>query len=158
LSEVEGRVDQFIPHYEYEAVLAHIRRNHTDMLTAANAIDRARDNLKLAQVVPVPDVEVRADLWKEFEIAPFNYFHAVSVSVPLPVWDRNQGNIRAASAGLVRASEEPHRVEANLTNQLAAAYAAYQTSLDAVEYYRRYILPNQVRYYRGVFERRKIDP
>jgi cobalt-zinc-cadmium efflux system outer membrane protein len=158
LTAVEGRVDRLIPYYDYDAVLAHVRRYHTDILTAANTFDKAQFALKLAQVTPLPDVEVRADLWKETTVPPFNNFHAVSIGVPLPLWDQNRGNIRAASAGLVRASEEPHRVEVTLTNGLAAAYAAYRTNLDAVEYYRRYILPGQVRYYRGVFERRKIDP
>jgi cobalt-zinc-cadmium efflux system outer membrane protein len=157
LSAVEGRVDRLIPYYEYDAVRARVLRSHTDVLTARNTLDKARYGLKLAQVTPVPDVEVRADLWKEFTVAPFNDFHTVSVSVPLPVWDRNRGAIRAAAATLVRASEGPHQVEVALTQRLATAYAAYETNLDAVEYYRRYILPDQVRYYRGVFERRKID-
>jgi cobalt-zinc-cadmium efflux system outer membrane protein len=158
LTAVEGRVDRLIPYYEFDAVLDHVRRNHTDILTAVNTIEKARYNLKLAQVTPVPDIDVRADLWKEFTVPPFNNFHTVSVSVPLPVWDQNKGNIRASSAALVRASEEPHRVEVTLTNGLATVFAAYRTNLDALEYYRRYILPNQVRYYRGVFERRRIDP
>jgi cobalt-zinc-cadmium efflux system outer membrane protein len=157
LTAVEGRVDRLIPYYDYDAVLSHVLRNHTDIVTARNTVEKARYTLKLAQVTPVPDVEVRADLWKEFQVAPFNTFHTVSVSVPLPIWDQNRGNIRAASSGLVRASEEPHRVEITLTNNLATAYAAYKTNLDAVEYYRRYILPDQVRYYRGVFQRRQID-
>jgi cobalt-zinc-cadmium efflux system outer membrane protein len=157
LSAVEGRVDKLVPYYEYDTVLAHILRSHTDVLTARNGLEKARYNLQFAQVTPVPDVEVRADLWREFTVPPFNNFHTVSVSVPLPVWDQNRGNIRAAAAGLVRASEEPHRVEVTLTNGLATAYASYKTNLDAVEYYRRDILPDQVRYYRGVFERRKID-
>jgi cobalt-zinc-cadmium efflux system outer membrane protein len=158
LSDVEGRVDRLIPYYDYDAVWAHILGNHTDVLIARNTLEKARYGLKLAQVAPVPDVEVRADLWKEFTVTPFNTWHTLSVSVPLPVWDRNRGNIRAAAAGLVRGSEESHRVEVALTNGLAAAYATYMDNLDAVEYYRRDILPDQVRYYRGVFERRKIDP
>jgi outer membrane protein, heavy metal efflux system len=158
LTAVEGRVDKLVPYYEYDTVLAHILRNHTDVLTARNAIEKARYNVQFAQVTPVPDVDVRADVWKETTVAPFDAFHTISVSVPLPVWDRNQGAIRAASAALVRASEEPHRVDVTLTNGLATAYASYKTNLDAVEYYRRDILPDQVRYYRGVFERRKIDP
>jgi cobalt-zinc-cadmium efflux system outer membrane protein len=158
LSAVEGRVDRLIPYYEYDAVLVHVLRSHTDVLTARNTLERARYGLKLAQVTPLPDIEVRADLWKEFTVPPFNNFHSVSVSVPLPVLDQNRGNIRAAAASLLRGSEEPHRVAVTLTNGLATAYAAYKTNLDAVDYYRRYILPNQVRYYRGVFERRKIDP
>ncbi len=34
----------------------------------------------------------------------------------------------------------------------------YKNNLDALDYYRRYILPDQVRAYRGVYERRQIDP
>jgi cobalt-zinc-cadmium efflux system outer membrane protein len=158
LSAVEGRVERLVPYYDYDAVLAYTLRNHTDVLTARNAVERARYNLRLAQVTPVPDVEVRGELWREFTVPPFNNFHTVSVSVPLPVWDQNRGNIRAAAAGLARGSEEAQRVEVALANGLATAYAAYKTNLDAVEYYRRYILPDQVRYYRGVFDRRKVDP
>jgi cobalt-zinc-cadmium efflux system outer membrane protein len=157
LSAVEGQVDAIFPYYEYDTVLAHVLRNHTDVLTARNGLEKARYNLQFAQVTPVPDVEVRYDLLKETNFAPFNAFHTVSVSGPLPVWDKNKGAIRTAAAALVRASEEPHRVEVTLTNGLATAYASYKTNLDAVEYYRRDILPEQVRYYRGVFERRKID-
>ena len=63
----------------------------------------------------------------------------------MPVWDRNKGAITAAEAALIRASEGPHRVEMNLTNTLATAYSGYKNNLEALEYYRRYILPDQVR-------------
>jgi cobalt-zinc-cadmium efflux system outer membrane protein len=45
-----------------------------------------------------------------------------------------------------------------LTTNLATAYATYKNNLFAMDYYRRNILPDQVRYYRGVFERRQVDP
>jgi len=84
--------------------------------------------------------------------------HTATIGFPLPVWDHNKGGIIAAEAALVRATEEPHRVEENLVNSLATAYTGYKSNLDALEYYRRFILPDQVRYYRGVFDRRQIDP
>jgi cobalt-zinc-cadmium efflux system outer membrane protein len=158
LSAVEGQVDRLIPYYDYDAVLAHVLRNHTDVLTARNTLEGTRYALKLAQVTPVPDVEVRGDVWKENTVFPFQYFHALTVSIPVGLWNRNQGGIRAAAAALVRAAEGPHQAEVALTTNLAAAYAGYKTNLAAVEYYRRNILPDQVRYYRGVFERRKVDP
>src|SRR5262249_25391591 len=65
LTAVEGQVDRLIPYYDYDAALAHVLRNHTDVLTARNALQGARYSLKFAQVTPVPDVEVRGDLWKE---------------------------------------------------------------------------------------------
>jgi cobalt-zinc-cadmium efflux system outer membrane protein len=152
LTEIEGRVDRLIPYYDYDVVRAYVLSHHTDVLTARNGLQKARYNLQLAQVTPVPDVEIRGDVWKEQTIGPFNYFHTVSLGVPLPMWDQNKGGILSAAAALVRAEEEPHRVAVSLTNSLTTAYATYQTNLDAVEYYRRDILPDLVRYYRGIFE------
>jgi cobalt-zinc-cadmium efflux system outer membrane protein len=154
LAEVAGRIDSAIPYFDYDKVLAHVLRNHTDVLTAGNGIDKARYNLKLAQVTPVPDLDVRVAILKEFALAPQQYVHTVQIGMPLPIWDRNKGNIIAAEAALVRATEEPHRVETALTNNLATAYANYKNNLDALEYYRKFILPDQVRAYRGVYERR----
>jgi cobalt-zinc-cadmium efflux system outer membrane protein len=157
LSEVSGRVDRLIPYYDYDAVLAHALSRHTDVLTARNVLDKARYNLKLAQITPYPDFDVQAAVFKESSIVPFTIFHTVQVSVPLPLWDRNKGNIIAAQAALIRAEEESHRVEFTLTGNLAMAYLNYKNNLDALEYYRRFILPDQVSAYRGVFERRQID-
>ncbi|MGO9114925.1 MAG: TolC family protein [Thermoguttaceae bacterium] len=158
LSEVGGRVDSAIPYYDYDAILAYVLRNHTDVLTAQNGIEAARYNLKLAQVTPIPDVDVNMAVAKDYSDAPHQTCPTLTLGVPLPVWDRNKGAIMAAEGALIRASEEPHRVEMNLTNTLATAYMNYKTNLEALEYYRRYILPDQVRAYRGAYDRRQIDP
>ena len=91
--------------------------------------------------------------------SPFaeKYVHSVTVGVPIPLWDQNKGNILAAEGALGHAMEEPHRVELALTNNLATAYANYKSSLELLEDYRKGILPDQIRYYRAVFERREID-
>jgi outer membrane protein, heavy metal efflux system len=158
LSEVAGRVDSAIPYYDFDAILAYVLRNHTDLLTACNGIDKARYNLKLAQVTPVPDVDVNVAVLRDFSLAPKQVTPTLTLGVPIPVWDHNKGAIVAAESALVRAEEEPHRAEQNLTNALAAAYMNYKNSLDSLEYYRRYILPDQVRAYRGAYDRRQIDP
>ncbi len=158
LGQVEGEVDRLIPYYDYDKVLAIVLQNHTDVLTAVNTIKGADYSLKLARVIPVPDVEVRGDIFKEHMIQPFQNYYMLSASIPFPVWDQNKGNIRAAAAAQVRAFEGPHAVEVNLTTKLALAYASYRANLYSLDYYRRNILPDQVRYYRGVFERRQVDP
>jgi cobalt-zinc-cadmium efflux system outer membrane protein len=158
LSEVAGRIDSMVPAYDYDAVLAHVIHNHTAVLTAHNGIDAARYNLKLAQILPaVPDVNVQATLAKDFAVPPFGISPSVQVTVPIPVFDQNKGNILAAEGTLLRASEEPHRVETMLTNNLANAYTNYRNNLDGLEYYRKHILPDQVRFYRGVYARRGVD-
>ena len=157
-SAVAGQVDRLIPYYDYDEVLANVLQNHTNILTARANLEAARYNLKLAQVTPVPDVDVRADIWKEHQVQPLQNYFTFQFGIPFPIWDRNQGGIVNAAAAMVRAAEGPHAAEVNLTTNLATAYATYKNNLFAMEYYRRNILPDQVRYYRGVFDRRQIDP
>jgi cobalt-zinc-cadmium efflux system outer membrane protein len=157
LTRVAGRIDAVIPSYDYDAVLAHALRNHTDVLTARNGLEKARFNLMSAQVTPIPDLGIQVMVQKEFALPPMQWVPSAQVTVPLPIWDQNRGAIIASEAALVRATEEPHRVEVTLTSNLAAAYANYKNNLDALEYYRRFILPDQVYYYRGVFTRRMVD-
>jgi cobalt-zinc-cadmium efflux system outer membrane protein len=158
LSEIAGQVDRLIPYYDFDKVLAHVLRSHTDILTARNGVKRAQYTLKLAQATLVPDLDVRMTLEKDFALAPFGTYHALSVGLPLPIWDQNKGNIIAAQAALIRSSEEAHRVEVTLANNLANAYSGYKNNLAALEEYRRTILPDLVRYYRGIYARRQVDP
>lgn len=157
LTEVAGRIDALIPYYDYDAILAYALQNHTEVLTARNVLEKARYNLKLAQITPYPDVDFNISVLKEYALAPKQFVHTATIGFPLPIWDQNKGAIMAAEGVLVRATEEPHRVEESLTTTLAMAYTGYKQNLDALEYYRRHILPDQVRYYRGVLNRRQID-
>ena len=157
LSEVAGRIDSHIPYFDYDAVLAKVLTNHTDILTARNSIEKARYNLKRQQVTPISDVDVQFYVGKETSLPPFQWVAQGQVGITLPLWDRNKGNIINAEAGLIRAIEQPHLAELNLSNNLQNAYNTYRNSLTALEDYRRYILPDLVRAYRGVLERRDID-
>jgi cobalt-zinc-cadmium efflux system outer membrane protein len=157
LTEVAGRIDAVIPYYDFDSVRDYALRNHTDVLIALNGLDKARYNLKLAQITPYPDVDVNVAFLKEYALLPKQFVHTVTIGVPFPIWDRNKGATIAAEAALMRASEESHRVEESLTTTLATAYMGYKNNLEALEYYRKFILPDQVRYYRGVLDRRQID-
>ena len=46
----------------------------------------------------------------------------------------------------------------DLTARLAEAFGRYQNNLRALEFYRTWILPDQVRAYRGVYERHQQEP
>ncbi len=156
-AELAGRVDMPLPLYKYEDVLARVLSRHTDLLTAENGLARARYNLRLQQVTPVPDVTVKAGVNRDYTQAPNNTTAVAEIDIPLPVWDRNQGNIRQADAQLLRASEEAHRVRADLSSRLAEAFERYQTNRQLLAFYRDQILPDQVRVFRNVFERYSIQ-
>jgi cobalt-zinc-cadmium efflux system outer membrane protein len=159
LSEIAGQVDRFVPYYDYDEVRAYVLKNHTDILSARNGVKKAQYNLKLAQVTPIfPNLDVYAAIEHDYLNPPFGTYQTIAVGLPLAVWDQNKGNIIAGQGALVRASKEQRRVEVTLTNKLATAYENYRNNLYAMEYYRRNVLPDLVRYYRGVFDRRQIDP
>jgi cobalt-zinc-cadmium efflux system outer membrane protein len=153
LTELAGRIDMAVPLFNHEAVLAYALRNHTDVRTAENNLQKARFNLRLAQVTPIPDVDVRWLVQKDDTGPPFNMVYSLTVGVPLPVWDRNQGNIIQAQGNLINAAGEPHRVRDALTSQLADAYARYQNGLVQVRTYRDRILPDQVLAFRLLVRR-----
>jgi cobalt-zinc-cadmium efflux system outer membrane protein len=153
LTELAGRVDLPVPVYEYEKVLQRILQQHTDVLTAEASFQQARLRLQQAKVQPIPDVDVRLLLQRDYTGPPFEIAPSISVSVPMPVWDRNQGGIRQAQANLVNMSEEPHRVRTVLTTTLSQAFQRYQDNRVLLGYYRDQILPDLVRVYSGVYER-----
>ena len=159
LSEVAGRIDALIPYFEYDSTLNYVLGNHTDVLTARNTFEKSRYQLKLNQITPVfPDFDIQIGAFKEFAQPPFQWFSTVQIGAPIPIWDTNKGNIISAEAAMVRAAEEPHRVSLVLANNYQNAYNAYKNNLITLDYYRRHILPDQVRAYRGVLQRRIDDP
>src|SRR5581483_6150579 len=74
-------------------------------------------------------------------------------SIPVPIWDRNEGGIIQAQGNLVNAGEQEHLTRDQLSQTLADAFERYENNRLLLEWYRDDILPNQVRAYRGVYER-----
>jgi cobalt-zinc-cadmium efflux system outer membrane protein len=61
--------------------------------------------------------------------------------VEVPLFDRNQGNIRTARADIASSRAVLRNTELDLATQAAQAIAGYRTSQRLVAWYERYILP-----------------
>ncbi len=153
LTELVGRADVALPLYRYDAALARVLSTHTDVLTAQNTLQRGRYNLRLAQITPVPDVNLHLAVEKDFSMPPFLTTYSIQLGGPLPIWDQNKGNIIQAQGALIRATEQAHQVRDDLTNRLAAAFEQYENSRVLIDYYRGRILPDQVRAYQRIVSR-----
>jgi cobalt-zinc-cadmium efflux system outer membrane protein len=156
-SELEGRVDWPVPVFHYEHVLSYVLNNHTEVLTARNSLQKARYNLQLAKVTPLPDIDVNVLVQKDYTTPPFNIVHSLRVSVPVPIWDQNKGGIRQAEGVLNQAQAAIPQVQNSLTNTLADAYNRYETARQQVDLSFQQIR-DQVRVYRGAYERRQQVP
>src|SRR5258708_2672866 len=82
----------------------------------------------------------------------------MQIGAPLPIFDRNKGNILTARASLVRATHEIPRVERDLRKRLADAFERFETNRVLVSYQRERILPDVVRTYRGTYQRHIQEP
>ena len=78
-------------------------------------------------------------------------------SAPIPVLNRNQGNIASAHADLIRTRQELVQTTNNLLSQLAENFSRYETSRVVSTSYRTDIVPDQVRVYRGIYDRFLVD-
>jgi cobalt-zinc-cadmium efflux system outer membrane protein len=152
-TELAGRIDIPIPQYDHEKVLARALEQHTDILTARNSMAKAQLNRKLAQVTPIPDVTLQFSLNNDLSGPPQHVFTSFQASIPIPIWDRNQGGIIQAQGNLANAAEQEHSARDALTQTLAQAFESYENNRLLLKWYRDQILPNQVRAYRGVYER-----
>ena len=123
--------------YKVTGVLA----RHTDVLTAANGVSRAELALRLAEVTPIPDVDLRYMAQKDNTTVPFGVIHSVILGIDLPVWNRNQGGIRAAQADVMAAVHDASRVENDLADKVAVAGRTYLSAKVKAERYRTAVLP-----------------
>jgi cobalt-zinc-cadmium efflux system outer membrane protein len=155
-TELDGRVDLPVPVFDYQDVLARLR-NHTDVLTAKVSIEKAKYNLKLQKLQPLPDVELRLLVQKDYSTPPNQIAHSAVFSATVPLWDQNRGGIRQYEWLLAQASLGPDQARNALINTLADAFNRYQTARRTVEITGQQVR-DQVRVYRGVYERRQQVP
>jgi cobalt-zinc-cadmium efflux system outer membrane protein len=153
-----GAVDAPVPLVRYDAALAHILSTNSDVITAENTLRQSQINLRLAQVNRIPDLDAHVVVQRDFTTPPFGTIVGVSLGGPLPLWDHNQGNIMSAEAAVSKASEGPHFARDDLTARLADAYERYQDNLKVIDFYRKWMLPDQVQAYRGAYQRHQEQP
>jgi outer membrane protein, heavy metal efflux system len=153
LTAVAGRIDVPVPRFEYQRVLDYVLNQHSEIATARLGVNRARLLARLAEAQIYPDVTFHVAVLKDYEVAPFGAIANASVGVPIPLWDRNQGNIQHARAMLRFALEENDRVRNELAARTADAFERYENNRALLELYKKQILPNQVQAFRAAVAR-----
>ena len=95
--------------------------NRTDFKIAQSQTKLALLNYSLQRREAVPDIQIGAMHDQASAYVP-NY-NAITFSIPLPLWNRNQGNIRSAKHSLevARTQEEQRMME--ITNEVLATRA-----------------------------------
>ena len=135
-----------VPGYDPERTLDTVLATHPDARSARVGVERAQAAIRRAEVEPIPNVTVSTGYTYQGQNKSNDWL--LGVSAPLPTWNRNQGNIRAAKAELGMAIQEVGRVENELAERVATALRAYEASTKLAEQYRDDILPKAEETYR----------
>ncbi|MBS7813621.1 TolC family protein [Roseococcus pinisoli] len=103
-------------------------------------IAQRRSELEVQRRTAVPDVSVNAGVRRYREAGGDTSF-VLGLSVPLPVFDRNQGNIMRAGADLARAEAEAERGRLYLDSSMVEAERRLDQAWRAANSLRRTVLP-----------------
>ena len=128
---------------DWDETLARITTLSPEMAAAMAELSRSRRALTRARVEPIPDVNtqftVQYDNSTDYTIA------GIQATIPLPIWNKNQGGIRQAQAEISVASQNIDRVALDLKNRLASTFREYSNARTQADTYANEILPRAVR-------------
>lgn len=139
------------PEIDPDQLIIAILRDSPPIRRARQEVTLAEAVLKAARREKIPDLTLRAGVQQNNELLASGSTRVVgaqgfaSAGVSLPLFNRNQGNVAAASADLERARAEVTRVELSLRQTVQSLLQQYLTDRLRAVQYRDRILPKAER-------------
>ena len=133
-------LEQSPPAYDWKSLLMCLHESSAELHEARALVAQQEKLLVKAQRDVRPNITVTAVPF--YESANREMRAEIIVTAPIPIFDRNQGNIHAATADVVRTQAEVQQLELRLTERLTLAYQRYQGARQQTESYQKAILPD----------------
>jgi outer membrane protein, heavy metal efflux system len=138
---LEGDIEEDRAMHEWQASLQRLLSSSPEIAAAMAEIERARWAAERARVEKTPNVTVQGLInWRDNGIGGRSD-GGITVGVPLPIWNRNQGGIVQAAQQAAAAERALQQLELSLQNRLAPVYERYANAHNQVTKYRTKILP-----------------
>ena len=139
ITAVIGDVEANLPNYDLATALPYILGVHPQVQSARVLVEQNQLTLRRAEAEPTPNVTVSGGYVRQNQ----NRSNDVSlgISMPIPLWNRNQGNVYAARAQVSEALNEIARVQNDLAARTAAAFELYEAAKARADKYRTAIIP-----------------
>lgn len=128
-----------LPDLDFSAMRDRLMRESPELAELRFAVDRARMAVQRASAGRVPNLHVEAG--SVFNNATQETLANVQVSMPFPVFDRNQGAIAQACSELTGAQAALEAKELELVERLSIAMRDYRTARERVTKYAGKVLP-----------------
>ncbi|MFM8435058.1 MAG: TolC family protein, partial [Planctomycetia bacterium] len=140
IGRLEADLFQKLPNFDLKALQEAVVRLNARPRAAEAEIARAQWALERAVVQPIPNVNLMGGYQRQVAGPPQDQGLA-QVMMAVPLFDRNQGNIRAARADIASSRADLRTIELDLATQAAQAIANYRTAQRLAAWYEQYILP-----------------
>ncbi|MBU0806262.1 TolC family protein [Pseudomonas sp. GWSMS-1] len=111
-----------------------------EMRQAVVQIDKSDASLGSEKAQRIPDLTV--SVGSQYDRSVRERVYTVGLSMPLPLFDRNQGNILSASRRADQARDQRNAVELRLRSETQTAVNQWATAMQEVESYDKTILPS----------------
>ncbi|MHC4879185.1 MAG: TolC family protein [Planctomycetota bacterium] len=128
-----------LPEVTFEELLARLQATSPQIQLAEARIGRAQAAVARAEVEPIPNVTIQNTL--QYDDSTKYTVVGVQAALPIPVFDRNQGNITTAEHEWIRASRESDRLRLQLQRTLAARWQQFADARIQATQYRSEVLP-----------------
>ena len=135
-----------VPAYDPDRTLDTVLATHPEVRSARVGVERAQAAVRRAEAEPIPNVTAFTGYVRQYENRSNDF--QLGLSANIPVWNRNQGNIRAAKADLGVAVADVGRAEIDLAERVAVALRTYSAAVRMAEQYRVEVLPRAEETYR----------
>jgi len=139
--ELDGRLEDVPQERTWEGALQTTLQTSPEMAAAVASRDRALATLRRAGVEMIPNVTVDGLVnWRDNGIDG-KTDGGFLVSLPLPVWNRNQGGVGRSRGEVLAAEQVIQQLELSLQNRLAPVFERYANAHFQVGQFRELILP-----------------
>lgn len=117
-------------------------QNRPDLRAALQAKDKARTDYRLAVANGSTDPTIGWDVARD---PPIPVFFGVSITIPLRIFDRNQGEKQRTQLDIGRQQHLAEAAQAQVFSDVDSAYATLQSSLTLLRTYRARYLQQAIR-------------
>jgi outer membrane protein, heavy metal efflux system len=136
---VTGNLDQLRPIPSLESLKAKLQKN-PDLTRWTTERQKREATLNLARAEAKPDVTLRAGP-RLLGASRADLTLVAGFSIPLPLWNRNQGKIGEAEANVAKAADERAAAEARAYAELNEGYQTLARAAEEVQILRETVLP-----------------
>ncbi len=124
---------------DFDASYQQLLNSSPEVQAAYARVNLAHARLRRQCAQPTPNLETQFSVGRDNSTG--DNYASVEIGIPWPLFNRNEGNIAAATAETHRADQDARRIELQLRDRLSQVYRSYNRARAQVERYETHILP-----------------